>query len=99
LMRNATDAVADVEAPRVEIRCERTGDRVALLIADNGCGVPDARREQIFVPFFTTKSGGSGIGLNLARQVVLAHNGQIDVQPNVPRGSVFRLTLPAAQPG
>jgi signal transduction histidine kinase len=99
LMRNATDAVAGAEAPRVEIKCERADDRVALLIADNGCGVPDARREQIFVPFFTTKSGGSGIGLNLARQVVLAHNGQIDVQPNMPRGSVFRLTLPAAHPG
>jgi two-component system, NtrC family, nitrogen regulation sensor histidine kinase NtrY len=99
LMRNAADAVAGVDVPRVEITCEPAGERVALVISDNGCGVPDARREQIFVPFFTTKSGGSGIGLNLARQVVLAHNGQIDVRPNVPRGSVFTLTLPSAQPG
>ena len=99
LLRNAADAVAGVEQPQIEVFCERQGSGVVLTISDNGCGVPENRRDQIFVPFFTTKSGGSGIGLNLARQVVLAHNGQIDVQPNVPHGSVFTLTLPSAQPG
>jgi signal transduction histidine kinase len=92
LLRNAADAVAEVEAPRVDVTCEQRDDRMVMTIADNGCGVPDARREKIFVPFFTTKTGGSGIGLSLARHIVLAHGGQLDV-----RGAVFTVTLPAAQ--
>ena len=95
LLRNAADAVTGAEQPQIEISCESRDGRVALAIADNGCGIPDARREQIFVPFFTTKTGGSGIGLNLARQVALAHGGQLEVRANSPRGSVFTLTLPA----
>jgi two-component system, NtrC family, nitrogen regulation sensor histidine kinase NtrY len=96
LLRNGADAVADVDGPRIEVTCELRENRIVMDIADNGCGVPDARREQIFVPFFTTKTGGSGIGLSLARHVVLAHGGQLDVRANTPRGTVFTVTLPAA---
>ena len=49
---------------------------------------------QIFIPFFTTKPGGSGIGLSLARQIVLAHGGQIEVGTNRPNGTMFKLILP-----
>jgi two-component system C4-dicarboxylate transport sensor histidine kinase DctB len=97
LLRNSADAVTGAEQPQIEISCELHDGRVALAISDNGCGIPDARREQIFVPFFTTKTGGSGIGLNLARQVALAHGGQLESRANSPRGSVFTLTLPARQ--
>lgn len=96
LLRNAADAVADADEPRVDVTCEVRDDRMVLAISDNGCGVPDARREQIFVPFFTTKTGGSGIGLSLARQVVLGHGGQLDVRANGARGTVFSMTLPVA---
>lgn len=96
LLRNAADAVVEAEDPRVEVTCELREDRMVMAIADNGCGVPDARREQIFVPFFTTKSGGSGIGLSLARHVVLAHGGQLDVRGNDGGGTVFTVTLPVA---
>ena len=96
LLRNAADAVAGAREPRIEVTCELRDDRMVMAISDNGVGVPDARREQIFVPFFTTKAGGSGIGLNLARHVVLRHGGQIDVRANAPRGAVFTVTLPAA---
>ncbi|HEY1282882.1 MAG TPA: ATP-binding protein [Steroidobacteraceae bacterium] len=96
LLRNAADAVAGLEQPRIEVSCERQAGGGVLKISDNGCGVPEDRRDQIFVPFFTTKPGGSGIGLNLARQVALGHGGQLDVRANSPRGSVFTLILPAA---
>jgi nitrogen fixation/metabolism regulation signal transduction histidine kinase len=96
LLRNALDAVVGADGPRVEVTCELHEDRMVMAVADNGCGVPDARREQIFVPFFTTKAGGSGIGLSLARHVVLAHGGQLDVRAGSPRGSVFTVTLPAS---
>jgi nitrogen fixation/metabolism regulation signal transduction histidine kinase len=96
LLRNAADAVAGAREPRIEVTCELSDGRMVMAIADNGAGVPEARREQIFVPFFTTKAGGSGIGLNLARHVVLGHGGQLDVRANAPRGAVFTVTLPAA---
>jgi two-component system nitrogen regulation sensor histidine kinase NtrY len=94
LIRNASDAVAGEGAPRIEVTCERREGQVVLAVADNGIGVPEDRRDQIFVPFFTTKPGGSGIGLNLARQIALGHGGQLDVQVNAPRGAVFSLSLP-----
>jgi signal transduction histidine kinase len=96
LLRNAADAVRDSRPARIEISCRAEAGCVSIAIADNGCGVPEANREQVFVPFFTTKAGGSGIGLNLARQVALAHGGQLVLRTNEPRGSVFTLTLPAA---
>lgn len=98
LLRNAADAVSGVRHPQIDVLCELRDGSVTLSISDNGCGVPDSRREQIFVPFFTTKAGGSGIGLNLARHVVLRHGGQLDVRANLPQGSVFTVTLPAAAP-
>jgi len=96
LLRNAADAVSGIEQPHIEVSCERQASGAVLTISDNGCGVPENRRDQIFVPFFTTKPGGSGIGLNLARHVALGHGGQLDVRANSPRGSVFTLILPAA---
>jgi signal transduction histidine kinase len=63
-------------------------------VADNGPGLTHAAREQLFVPFFTTKAGGSGIGLSLARRIALYHGGQVSVR-STPQGSVFRLSLPA----
>jgi signal transduction histidine kinase len=52
--------------------------------------------DQIFVPFFSTKPGGSGIGLSLARQIALAHAGRIDVEQRRSGGSVFTFTLPVS---
>jgi signal transduction histidine kinase len=96
LLRNATDAVAEAEVRRIEVRCRANLECVVIEIADSGCGIPEAKREQVFVPFFTTKPGGSGIGLSLARQVALSHRGRLELDANHPHGSVFRLLLPLA---
>jgi two-component system nitrogen regulation sensor histidine kinase NtrY len=98
LLRNAADAVVGVESPRIEVTCEERDGQVMLAVCDNGTGVPEDRRDRIFVPFFTTKPGGSGIGLNLARHIALGHGGQLDVRARAPRGSVFTLTLPVTAP-
>jgi two-component system, NtrC family, nitrogen regulation sensor histidine kinase NtrY len=98
LLRNAADAVVGAESPRIDVICEERDGQVMLAVCDNGVGVPEDRRDQIFVPFFTTKPGGSGIGLNLARHVALGHGGQLDVRAGNPRGSVFTLTLPVTVP-
>jgi two-component system nitrogen regulation sensor histidine kinase NtrY len=96
LLRNAADALTDTPQPQIDVTCELREGQMIMTIADNGCGVPENRHDQIFVPFFTTKPGGSGIGLNLARHVALGHGGQLDVRANQPHGSVFTLILPAA---
>jgi two-component system, NtrC family, nitrogen regulation sensor histidine kinase NtrY len=98
LLRNAADAVAGVENPRIEVKCEQRDGQVLLVVCDNGVGVPEERRDQIFVPFFTTKPGGSGIGLNLARHIALGHGGRLDVHSAEPKGSVFTLSLPVTVP-
>jgi len=62
-------------------------------VSDNGSGVPDNVAKRIFVPFFTTKEGGSGVGLALARQVMIAHGGFIRVASNDAGGATFSLTF------
>jgi nitrogen fixation/metabolism regulation signal transduction histidine kinase len=99
LLRNAVDAasVASKEKrPRVRLACTTRGDEVVIAVADNGPGLDSAEQDRIFVPFFTTKANGKGIGLSLARHVALAHGGRIEVESDSANGTVFSLILPAA---
>lgn len=95
LLRNAADAAAEGLQPHIAIECRLEQESCIVDVRDNGPGLTAEQREQIFVPFFTTKPGGSGIGLSLARRIAQAHGGRITVFANEPRGSVFRLSLPA----
>ncbi|HTV80018.1 MAG TPA: ATP-binding protein [Steroidobacteraceae bacterium] len=95
LLRNAAEAVRGEPAARIDVTCGQEAGLCYIDIADNGPGLTDAAREQMFVPFFTTKAGGSGVGLSLARRIALCHGGQVTARSNPPRGSVFRISLPA----
>ncbi|HEY6457828.1 MAG TPA: ATP-binding protein [Steroidobacteraceae bacterium] len=95
LLRNAAEAVAGQAGARIEVTCGIEAGLCFIEVADNGPGLTDVAREQIFVPFFTTKADGSGVGLSLARRIALCHGGQIAVRSNAPHGSVFRLSLPS----
>jgi two-component system nitrogen regulation sensor histidine kinase NtrY len=100
LIHNAIEAVKGVSAPCIELLCTRRGEQqIGLAIADNGQGVLPDVLNQIFVPFFSTKPGGSGIGLSLARQIALSHGGRIDVEPRPSGGSSFTFILPANTEG
>ena len=78
LLRNAIRATADSERPMVRLAISRMGRGQARIeIRDNGPGIPEDRRDDIFLPFYTTHKGGSGVGLSFARQVALAHGGSI----------------------
>jgi nitrogen fixation/metabolism regulation signal transduction histidine kinase len=63
-------------------------------VADNGCGIPLEDRDKIFIPFFSTKKNGSGIGLSLSREIVKLHKGKLQVQSQVGEGSAFTVLLP-----
>jgi nitrogen fixation/metabolism regulation signal transduction histidine kinase len=94
LLRNAWQATKDRESPAIELRgrLNRRGNTV-IEIEDNGHGVPDEIATKIFVPFFTTREGGSGVGLALARQVMIAHGGFIRLGQNKEEGATFTLTF------
>jgi len=94
LVRNALQATKDLHGARIRVisRLNRRGS-VVIEIADNGPGVADEIATKIFVPFFTTKENGSGVGLALARQVMTAHGGFIRVSPNIGGGAIFTLTF------
>ena len=97
LVRNAVDAsleerVAIAETPEVEIGWTLKNGQIEIVIADNGPGI--ANPANLFVPFFTTKPGGSGVGLVLSRQIAEAHGGSLTVENRAERsGCVARLKM------
>jgi nitrogen fixation/metabolism regulation signal transduction histidine kinase len=105
LVRNAVEAIRDARpamsdgAPRgrVLVRAERTGEGVALVVEDDGPGVPDPARERIFDPYFTTKPEGTGLGLAIVKKVVVEHSGGIFVHRSTRLGgAAFVVALPLA---
>jgi PAS domain S-box-containing protein len=92
LVRNATDAALETGG-RVRVRWHRTGRDLLIEVEDNGPGI--AHTENLFVPFFTTKDGGSGIGLALARQIIEAHGGSLRLgNREGSRGAIAIVRLP-----
>lgn len=96
LLRNAAEAACGHAArPAVGLSAGRSpgGGAIRLEVADNGPGVPAAQQRDIFLPFFTTKPSGTGVGLSLARQIVLAHEGTIQVTASPAGGALFRIQI------
>jgi nitrogen fixation/metabolism regulation signal transduction histidine kinase len=97
LLRNAQDALAGQIAGRIELLCSRDArGRVLIHVADNGPGIPREILDKVFVPFFTTRTGGTGIGLALSRQIVQLNGGTIGIESR--SGSCrFTLRLPGPE--
>ncbi len=95
LVKNALDAVRGRPDAAVALSARLTETELVIVVEDNGPGLPQGDAEAVFVPFFTTKPGGSGVGLTLSRQIVLAHGGRIEHARRDPHGAIFRLVLPA----
>lgn len=91
LLKNAIEALKAIKQPKIFINSKVVNGRVQLSIMDNGPGMEEETVEQIFIPFFTTKKSGSGIGLSLCRQILRAHGGRVDVESALNNGSTFRL--------
>lgn len=92
LVRNALEVLRDSPAGEISLSAQREPDgRIAISVSDNGPGIPSDQREKIFVPFFTTKRQGSGIGLTLVRQIAAAHGASVDVAERPGGGVTFSI--------
>ena len=94
LLRNSLRAVAEAGKPTIELEIRREANsHFRIEVRDNGPGIPDDRREDVFLPFYTTHQGGSGVGLSFARQVALAHGGAISVLQAPEGGAIIRIIV------
>ena len=93
LVRNAVDATLEAERSTVTLRWHTRAGQLHVLVEDEGPGLPDTGN--LFVPFYTTKQGGSGIGLVLSRQIAEGHGGTLELENRAEvRGARARLVLP-----
>ena len=81
----------------IDLVVRRVDDMAEFSVIDHGTGVPEAQRASLFQPFFSTKSEGMGMGLNICRSIVEFHHGRLSVEENPEGGSIFRFTLPLAR--
>ena len=91
LLINAVEAVKDNKQPRIILSAEAQNNKVIIKVSDNGTGMSAELVDKIFIPFFSTRKAGSGIGLSLCKQIMLLHKGNIQVQSAEGKGSVFML--------
>jgi two-component system, NtrC family, nitrogen regulation sensor histidine kinase NtrY len=93
LIKNAIEATQHLQSPEITIRASINQQSKLIEITDNGSGIPDDSKEKIFVPFYTTKLTGTGIGLSLSRQIILMHGGRLEYEDLKPNGSKFYIVL------
>jgi len=94
LLQNAIDAVKDQDQPAISFYVGVTADnQTEIRVTDNGAGIPPEVRDNLFVPFYTTKKNGSGIGLSLSRTIIHNHKGKMEVRSREGVGSEFIIYL------
>jgi len=92
LITNATHAVKETSCPKIIIFSGITTDGTPYItVTDNGCGISPENRDKIFIPFFSTRKNGSGIGLSLAREIVKLHNALLEFQSKETEGTAFTI--------
>jgi signal transduction histidine kinase len=94
LVLNAVEAMPS--GGKLQMMLSRRGEMAEISVGDTGKGIPQENKQKIFQLFFTTRKGGSGIGLASTFRIVQLHNGSIDFTSEVGRGTTFRIELPLA---
>ncbi len=92
LLTNAIEASPEDET--VTISSYQKGGELIVDVSDRGCGIPPDHREKVFSPFFTTKNGGTGLGLPITKKIVEAHDGRLEIIDDAEKGVTFRIMIP-----
>lgn len=100
LVRNAIEAMRNMpgEQRQLTVAAHTTIDGIAIAISDMGCGISSETATRLFEPFYTTKTEGMGMGLNICRSVIEAHHGRLWYEANPQGGSIFRIQFPVQTP-
>jgi signal transduction histidine kinase len=96
LVKNAVQSIPDGREGRVKVEAQKSGAFIRIRVEDNGAGISPEQQEKIFTPYFTTKSGGTGIGLSLCKNLVENNGGRVWFQSTPGQGSIFFVEVPAA---
>lgn len=97
ILKNAFEVVENQENGIVKVEIFRSQEEVCVSIRDNGSGITDEAKEKIFMPFFSTKNRGSGIGLSLSKQIMQLHGGDIQLETELGNGSTFKMIFNGIQ--
>jgi two-component system, NtrC family, sensor histidine kinase HydH len=92
LLINAIEASPEEET--VSVYSYQKGRKITIDVSDHGCGIPVDKKEEIFSPFVTTKESGTGLGLPIAKKIIEAHQGYLEVLENREKGVIFRIRIP-----
>jgi signal transduction histidine kinase len=95
LILNSFDAMP--EGGELRISAREVNEGIEMVFQDSGPGIPEERRESIFEPFFSTKEGGTGLGLTVSYNIITAHGGTLDLASQNGSGACFRLFLPMGE--
>jgi signal transduction histidine kinase len=97
LLKNAMEATASTAIPQIRCACKKDNadntEKAIITVEDNGQGILPDVLERIFVPFFTTKKNGSGIGLSLCKQIIMNHGGEISIESEDGKGSTVKIRI------
>jgi len=96
LIKNAIQAIPHDREGEITIQLHQKEDKVRISISDNGVGIDPSKESKIFVPYFTTKSTGTGLGLAMVKQIIENHKGSIDFDSELGVGTTFTILLPTA---
>jgi PAS domain S-box-containing protein len=96
VVRNALEAVERCPSPRVEVRLYPRAAAAVVEVADNGSGIAPENRERLFLPFFTTKPTGTGLGMAIVKKIMDLHGGEIEIESVPGHGTTVRLVVPHA---
>lgn len=92
LLKNAHEACYNQDDAIIDVRAEKIGDEIKISVTDNGQGILPEAIEKVFIPFYSTKNDGSGIGLSICQQIMIRHKGKLQVQSD-DRGTKFTMVF------
>jgi nitrogen fixation/metabolism regulation signal transduction histidine kinase len=96
LVKNSIQACQNVSSPKINVTIKKKDNLVEIKVHDNGHGIPEDVRPNVFEPNFTTKSGGMGLGLGMVKNLVNSYEGKINFETKIDKGTIFKITFPLA---
>ena len=95
LVKNAMEALKGSSNPILTLSAEENGNESILAVTDNGTGIPEDQLDHIFIPFYSTKDAGSGVGLSFSQHIMRMHQGRIHVRSRQDEGTEIQLVFTA----